>query len=90
MMLGLSASHLIPIFKDFVENALFKQDFRDFEIPENIYLTSLNYDTGAKSAPGEKSSIIEALKLRDINNIDINNLISTNDSDNIIKFRQFY
>ena len=54
----------LPIFKDFVENALFKEDFKDFEIPKNIYLTSLNYDTGAKSASGEKNSIIEALKLK--------------------------
>ena len=80
----------LPIFKDFVENALYKEDFKDFEIPENIYLTSLNYDTGVKSTPGEKKSIIEALKLKDINNIDNKNLISTNGSDKIIKFRQFY
>ena len=80
----------LPIFKDFVENALFKEDFKDFEIPENIYLTSINYDTGIKSAPGEKNSIIEALKLKDVNNIDNKNLISTNDGDKNIKFRQFY
>ena len=80
----------LPIFKNFVENALFKEDFDDFKIPENIYLTSLNYDTGTKSTQGEKNSIIEALKLRDINNIDNNNLISTNGRDKIIKFRQFY
>ena len=80
----------LPIFKDFIEKALFKEDFEEFHIPENIYLTSLNYDTGAKAAPGEKNSIIEALKLKDINNIDNNNLISTNGRDKIIKFRQFY
>jgi len=80
----------LPIFKDFVEKALYKDDFNEFKIPENIYLTSLNYHTGAKSAPGEKNSIIEALKLEDINNIDNNNLISTNGRDKIIKFRQFY
>ena len=80
----------LPIFKNFIENALYKEDFNDFEIPENIYLTSLNYHTGAKSAPGEKNSIIEALKLEDINNLDNNNLISTNGRDKIIKFRQFY
>ena len=54
----------LPIFKDFIENALYKDDFKDFEIPENIYLTSINYDTGIKSAPGEKNSIIEGIKLR--------------------------
>ena len=38
-----------------------KEDFKDFEIPENIYLTSLNYDTGIKSKLGDKKSIIEKL-----------------------------
>ena len=80
----------LPIFKDFVENALFKEDFNDFRIPENIFLTSLNYDTGNKSAPGDKNSIIEALKLEDINNLNNNNLTSISGRDNIIKFRQFY
>ena len=80
----------LPIFKDFIENALYKEDFKDFEIPENIYLTSINYDTGLKSALGDKNSIIEALKLKDINNIDDNNFISTNSSDKVVKFRQFY
>tara|TARA_B100000963_G_scaffold361168_1_gene395225 strand:- start:1354 stop:3756 length:2403 start_codon:yes stop_codon:yes gene_type:complete len=80
----------LPIFKNFVEKALYKEDFDEFQIPENIYLTSLNYDTGIKSSPGEKNSIIEALKLKDINNIDNNNLISTYGRDKTIKFRQFY
>ena len=80
----------LPIFKDFVEKALYKEDFYEFEIPEKIYLTSLNYDTGLKSASGEKNSITEALKLRDINNLENNNLLSSSGRDKIIKFRQFY
>ncbi len=80
----------LPVFKDFVENALFKEDFKDFKIPKNIYLTSLNYDTGLKSSPSDKNIIVEALKLKDINNIENNQLISINDSDTLIKFRQFY
>ncbi len=80
----------LPIFKDFIENTLYKEDFKDFKIPEKIYLTSLNYDTGAKSALGDKKSIIEALKLEDINNINNKNLISIRDSDKEIIFRQFY
>ena len=80
----------LPIFKDFIENALYREDFKDFEIPENIYLTSLNYDTGIKSAPGEKKSITEALKLKDINNLDNKNLITIGSSDKTVKFRQFY
>ncbi len=80
----------LPIFKDFVEKTLFKEDFDEFQIPENIYLTSLNYDTGVKSALGDKNSIIEALKFQDINNINNNNLISSDGRDKTIKFRQFY
>ena len=80
----------LPVFKHFIENTLFKEDFDDFKIPKNIYLTSLNYDTGLKSLPGDKNTILEALKLEDINNINNNNLISINDHDNLIKFRQFY
>ena len=80
----------LPIFKDFVENALYKDDFKEFKIPENVYLTTLNYDTGVKSSPNDKNSIVEALKLEDINNLNNNNLISTNGSDKIVKFRQFY
>ena len=80
----------LPIFKDFVESALYKEDFNEFQIPENIYLTSLNYDTGIKSELGEKNSIVEALKLKDIDNMENNNLISTSGRDKIIKFRQFY
>ena len=80
----------LPIFKDFIENALFKEDFNDFKIPKNIFLTSLNYDTGLKSSPGDKKTIIEALKRKDINNLNNNNLILINDRDNLVKLRQFY
>ena len=80
----------LPIFKNFIENSLFRDDFKDFKVPENIFLTALNYDTGLKSSSGDKNTIIEALKEKDINNISNNNLISINGRDNLIKFRQFY
>jgi penicillin-binding protein 1A len=80
----------LPIFKNFVENALYKEDFFEFKIPENIYLTSLNYDTGLKSATGDKNIIIEALKIKDINNINNNDIIMINERDSLVKFRQFY
>ena len=84
------AKAALPIFRDFVEKSLYKEDFEEFQIPENIYLTSINYDTGIKSTLGEKNSIIEALKYQDINNFDNNNIVSFNDNDKTIKFRQFY
>ncbi len=80
----------LPIFKDFVKKALYKEDFKEFEIPEGIYLTSLNYDTGLKPSLGDKNTIIEALKAKDINNIDNNQLISVNSYDKLVKYRQFY
>ncbi len=80
----------LPIFKDFIEKTLYKEDFDQFPIPPNIFLTSLNYDTGNKSTSSDKNSIIEALKLRDINKIDNNNLISLTGRDKTVKFRQFY
>ena len=80
----------LPIFKDFVEKALYKEDFEEFQIPDDIYLTSINYDTGLKASAGEKNIITEALKLRDINNINNNNLNSMSGRDNIVMFRQFY
>ena len=80
----------LPVFKNFVENVLYKEDFNEFDIPENIYLTSLNYDTGIKSSSEDKNSIIEALKLRDINNLNNKNLISIDGNDKIIRLRQFY
>jgi penicillin-binding protein 1A len=80
----------LPIFKDFVKNALYKEDFKKFKTPKGIYLTSIDYDTGLKSSLGDKNTIIEALKSQDINNINNNKLILTGSYDKLIKFRQFY
>ena len=80
----------LPVFKNFIENALFKEDFNEFSIPRNIFLTPLNYDTGLKSTPGDKNTIVEALKFKDINIINNKDLISITNHDNLIKFRQFY
>ena len=80
----------LPIFKHFIKNALFKEDFNEFKIPKGIYLTALDYDTGQKSSLNNKNTIVEALKAKDINNINNNKLISINSYDKLIKYRQFY
>ena len=80
----------LPIFKDFIKKSLYKEDFKEFKIPEGIFLTSLNYDTGTKASLGDKNTIIEALKAKDINNINNNQLISFNSYDKLVKYRQFY
>ena len=76
--------------EDFIKKSLYKEDFKEFKIPEGIFLTSLNYDTGTKASLGDKNTIIEALKAKDINNISNNQLISFNSYDKLIKYRQFY
>ena len=53
-----TGSKALPIFKDFIENALFKDDFEDFDIPENILLTSLNYNTGLKAELEKKIQLL--------------------------------
>ena len=73
-----------------MKKTLYKEDFKEFKIPKGIYLTSLNYDTGLKSSLGDKNTIVEAMKAKDINNINNNKLISINNYDKLIKYRQFY
>ena len=80
----------LPIFKSFIKNSLFQEDFEEFNIPEGIYLTSLNYESGYKSSIGEKNTIIEALKAKDINKTNNNKLISSDSYDKLIRYRQFY
>ena len=56
----------------------------------NILLPDNNNPQNLKSSQDDKKTIVEALKIKDINNINKNKLISINDSDKLIKFRQFY
>ena len=80
----------LPIFKEFVKKAIFKDEFKPFNIPEGIFLAPINYENGKQENFNSKKSIIEAFKLKDINKIKNNNLISNYNYDNLIKFRQFY
>ncbi len=80
----------LPIFKNFVKNALYKEDFKNFLIPPNIHFASVNYDTGKQVNLGTKNSIVEAYKLKDINKEQNKNIEIQNNYDKLIKFRQFY
>ena len=79
----------LPIFKNFIKTALYKDDFRAFNIPSNIYFAPINYNTGEQESFANSKSIIEAFKVNNISNVD-NNLKTSNNYDNLIKFRQFY
>ena len=80
----------LPIFKDFIKNALYKDDFKDFSIPNDIYFAPINYDTGKQTDFEDKNFILEAFKIKDINNINNKQLISNSNYDKLVKFRQFY
>ncbi len=80
----------LPIFKSFIKKALYKEEFKNFDIPDGIYFTPINYDTGKKTSFVDKKLVIEALKLKDINNLNNKNLNINTNYDKLIKFRQFY
>ena len=80
----------LPIFKDFVKETLFRDDFNEFLIPDDIYFAPINYNTGKQTDFDDKNFILEAFKKKDINNLNNNQLISNFNYDKLIKFRQFY
>ena len=80
----------LPIFKNFVRQALYKDEFKSFTPPEEIFFAAINYNTGKKENFNKSDSIIEAFKLRDIEKMRNNNLDKDSNYDSLIKFRQFY
>ena len=84
------AKAALPIFKNFIKEALYKDDFKPFLIPEEIFFAAINYNTGKRENFSNAKSIIEAFKLSDINRMKNNNLGENTNYDSLIKFRQFY
>ncbi len=84
------AKAALPVFKNFIKQALYKDDFKPFQIPEEIFFAATNYNTGKRENFSNPESIIEAFKLSDINKMRNNNLGKNTNYDSLIKFRQFY
>ena len=84
------AKAALPIFKKFIEDALYKDDFEQFKIPNGIYFAPINYNTGKEEDFTNKNVIVEAFKLKDINKNKNKNLNMLEGYDTLIKFRQFY
>ena len=80
----------LPIFKKFISSALYKDDFKEFAIPNGIYFSPINYDTGKEEDFNNPKAIIEAFKSKDINKDENKNLDIKSNYDKLIKFRQFY
>jgi len=84
------AKAALPIFKNFIKQALYKDDFKPFLIPEEIFFTAINYNTGKRENFSNSKSIVEAFKLSGINKMKNNNLGRNTNYDSLVKFRQFY
>ncbi len=56
------AASALPIFYEFMKEALANQPDIPFRIPAGIKLVRVNHDTGRPAKPDDKSVIIEALK----------------------------
>ena len=80
----------LPIFKKFVRQALYKDEFKSFTVPKEIFFAAINYKSGKKESFSNPNSIIEAFKLSDIQKMQNNNLNKDVNYDSLIKFRQFY
>ena len=82
------AKTALPIFKNFIKNAVNKEDARPFKVADNILMMVIDPITGKRAESDSKKTIIEAYKNinKQKNNIldqDINNRLKNN---NILKF----
>ena len=77
----------MPIFKNFVINAVKKDKARPFKIPQGIKMLVVNYKTGERASYSDESIIIEAFKEKDLvnNKIQYGN-INYISKDNIYNF----
>ena len=84
------AKAALPVFKSFIKKALFKEDYKDFKIPKDIFFALINYNSGVFENFNNTNTIIEAFKLKDIKTSENNTVEILTNYDKLIKFRQFY
>ena len=61
----------MPIFKNFVKNAVKKDSARPFKTPKGIKMLVVNSETGERASYNDESIIIEAFKEKDLVNNEI-------------------
>jgi penicillin-binding protein 1A len=82
------AKTAMPIFKDFVKNAVKKKDARPFKVPKNIIMLVIDPVTGKRASFGAKETIIEVYKQNN-NNFENYQFKEINDrfkNNNILRF----
>jgi len=80
----------LPVFKKFIETALYKEDIKPFKIPAGIYFYPVNYDTGEISNFADTKSITESFKENSLENIKLKKLNFGKNYGKSFKFRGFY
>jgi len=79
----------MPIFKEFVKNAVNNKDARPFKVSKGIKMMVVDSITGKKADFGSKKTIIESFKkekIENISNVDIDVLNYKITKNNILKF----
>ena len=77
----------LPIFKNFVESAIYKEEMKQFNVPKNIYFFPVDYDSGKNSSFASTKVIIEAFKEKNLKEINSKNLKFGKKYD---RFKRFY
>ena len=80
----------LPVFKNFVEKALYREDLKPFRVPNDIYFFPVDYNTGKDLDFSNSKAIIEAFKENSVENIRSKNLSLGQSYDKLNKFRRFY
>ena len=80
----------LPVFKKFIENAIYKEEMKSFKVPETINFFSINYDNGEFMGFREAKSITEAFKEENAEEIKLKNLNLGKKHDKFKKFTRFY
>ena len=80
----------LPIFKNFIESAIFKEEMKPFKVPSDIYFFPVDYNSGKRLSFNNPKAIIEAFKENSIEEIKSKNLNLGQNYDKFNKFRRFY
>ena len=80
----------LPVFKKFIETALYKEDLRPFIVPDGIYFYPIDYDSGDLSNFADSQSITESFKENSSQNVRLKNLNFGKNYGKSLKFKGFY
>ena len=84
------AKAALPIFKKFVQQAIYIEEMRPFNIPSSIYFFPVDYDTGENVDFASSKAIPEAFKENSSENIKFKNLNFGQNHGKSLKFKGFY